>query len=246
MPRGAVIRRGYDRHMRMGVLVVVGAVAGCTSEPDEPPQPVDLSVTVLDPILYWGQSAPAQVFATPYIEGEARSRLTQTFPSREVYDQATVAVELRYGDLVLDRRTVGGADGCGDDRALLGVSYALCHFAQGQLGYVSVSADTDGGNCVADYLCSRSCFDTSCSPGSHCTSVMTSFDPPFSRFECTAIGTRAVGEACTWTATADGYHHDCDAGLLCLDDVCRTVCTDGPCPGCSNITGHSWWMKVCS
>ena len=230
--------------MRVGAIVVV-MLAGCGAEGE--PDPVAFSVRVARQEPQNPPRPPPQVAATVYIDGQARELYERTFASNEEFLQTDVIVELRHGDLILDRFTTGGTD-CEGHTRVDSVFFDVCRFDHGELALGSVSVDTLEGGCIADGFCiGPTCLEISCQTGEHCTSIMTSLDPPFSRLECAAVGARAAGEACTWAPTADGAHqHDCAADLLCVEGICRSVCTDpSGCFTCVPVEGHSFRLLVC-
>jgi hypothetical protein len=222
----------YHHAMRVGAVLVLVGLMGCADD--------SVAYRLSGFRRDTGRPLPA-IPATLYIDGVARQSLELTFAANDAYRETRFAVELRYGDLVLDTLIAGGQS-CGDG-TIETVFEDIATFDHGQLTLWSFSISGEDP-CIADLFEWPGCI-TACSVGEHCTSVMTSLDPPFSRLACAPIGPRVSGEACAWQPSADGYVQDCGTDLLCVDGTCRALCTEGACFECPPVEGHSSQLRVC-
>ena len=217
----------------LSVLVVV-ALLGCEDDS------VTYRVAVHRQDSVSARPAPV-VPAAVYIDGVLSASHERVYESTEAYLAAEVVVELRHGDLVLDTLIAGGRT-CGVTGPIESVFESVAAFDHGELGLWSLGVE-GADPCIADLYEGPTC--GACGAGEHCTSVMTSLDPPFSKLACAPAGGRLLGEACAWQAGPDGYVHDCAADLLCVDATCHAVCTEAVCPGCVFAEGHASQLRVC-
>jgi hypothetical protein len=68
-----------------------------------------------------------------------------------------------------------------------------------------------------------------CAGGEKCSWLVVQEDPFLGRTDCVPDGTVAIGDACVEGPPGEttGYD-DCEAGGLCMSDVCRTICNIDP------------------
>ena len=67
--------------------------------------------------------------------------------------------------------------------------------------------------------------NTGCLAGDKCTLIITSIEPFVAYLGCADDGTVPLGGACVRDGTGVD---DCEAGSLCMDDVCKEICTVSP------------------
>jgi hypothetical protein len=203
-----------------------------------------------------GASAP-QVF----IDGVATRYLTVDYSSYADGVAATHHVELRSNNLVVaelvtDSRGIQACSSGFNNEPLARYSEDYCELESGELRYAGDSGTPSGplfGGCNGDSFCSPRCAPAfgpdNCGPGLHCSSLVASTQPLFTRLACVPNGTKQVGEACTLIPDPAGAYDDCSDNSLCVAGTCQAMClSDAPnvCGSCTYVDGEPPELRLCS
>jgi hypothetical protein len=236
------------------VALAAIALAGCSEHGTVPAD----ATFVPGPITYQLQVGWAEprdrtrpsMLPVVFIDGIARSAVTEIYAHREDTLHRTHVVELRAGDAVLRTRTVEIDQACLDQvepsENSTDVLEGTCAYWSGDLRTGGVQVSSDRGFCIGEGMCSAECGGpfsfSNCPDGQRCSSRATSTAPFASHLACAPIGPKQRGEACALIADPKGAYDDCGKDLLCVGGTCQTVCSPVACmntsTGCQYVPGQ--------
>ena len=112
------------------------------------------------------------------------------------------------------------------------IAFAALFVAVASTGLLACGGDDDGitfaDSAPVDEMC-NAVTQEGCAAGEKCSWLVVQEEPFLGRTDCVPDGTAAIGEACTEGEPGEETGFDnCAAGGLCLNEICRTICTVDP------------------
>ena len=241
-----------------GLLALL--LAGCSAQhaaqapsPDAfPGLHYELIVLPTEPAQRPPRTLPPQVF----IDGVARTSITLDYASYADALQLSHEVQLRAGDVIVADYVAGSGEISNCSFHFMGApvtsySEGVCEYDSGDLRAGSSDGTTaNGGGCNGDSFCTAQCSPANaayCGAGMHCTARAPSIDPLYSHLACAPLGTKQLGDACSFIPDRSGAYDDCADGLLCVAGTCHALCNIVPptCTPCTYVDGEPPELTVC-
>jgi hypothetical protein len=227
--------------MRAGLMAAL--LVACSDShvtPDAPP-PVPFEYDL--GVFTFGQPERPDP-PTVYIDGAPTTSISVMYGSASEAEGTMHLVELRYADQVIATWpvTVQARSLC-TAAPLTKLSEGLAEYETGDLRQGGVFYESGDTMCHGDPSLLPNC---PCTSSERCAvRVVRDTAPVFTHLRCTPIGTKQLGDACSFTPDPDGAYDDCGTNLICYDGTCHGRCDASCMTSCVQPDGYDNYEAFC-